>query len=106
MKKGWIKTMGFQNVLNLSLFFTSFIFSSLFLSCKYVHVWRKDALVGWVKSSRMRTREKRNMEEHEKAGLGPQRWPRTQEIMFTKKHLKLSPSMILQGPDDIRKNKS
>ena len=52
-----------------------------------MHVWGKDALVRWVKSSRMNTQEKRNMEEHEMAGLGPQRWPRTQEIMFTKKAL-------------------
>ena len=43
------------------------------------------------------------MEEHGPAGLGPQRWPRTQEIMFTKKNLKLGPSVMLQGPDDIRK---
>ena len=46
------------------------------------------------------------MDKHETAGLGCQRWPRTQEIMFTKKHLKLGPSMMLQSPDDIRKNKS
>ena len=26
LKKGWIKTMGFQNVLDLSLFFSSFIY--------------------------------------------------------------------------------
>ena len=63
-------------------------------------------MAGWVKSSRTRTQEKKNMEEHEMAGLGPQRWPRTQEIMFTKKHLKFGPSVMLQGPDDTRKNKS
>ena len=70
-------------------FLHSFIFSPLFLWCKYVHVWGKDALVRWVKSSRMNTQEKRNMEEHEMAGLGPERWPRTQEIMFTKKALEI-----------------
>ena len=79
-------------------FLHSFIFSSLFLWCKYVHVWGKDALVRWVKSSRMNTQEKRNMEEHEMAGLGPQRWPRTQEIMFTKKALETRSINNATGP--------
>ena len=79
-------------------FHHSFIFSPLFLWCKYVHVWGKDALVRWVKSSRMNTQEKRNMEEHETAGLGPQRWPRTQEIMFTKKALETRSINNATGP--------
>ena len=79
-------------------FLHSFIFPSLFLWCKYVQVWGKDALVGWVKSSRTSTQEKRNMEEHEMAGLGPQRWPRTQEIMFTKKALETRSISDASGP--------
>ena len=79
-------------------FLHSFIFPSLFLWCKYVQVWGKDALVGWVKSSRTSTQEKRNMEEHETAGLGPQRWPRTQEIMFTKKALETRSINDASGP--------
>ena len=79
-------------------FHHSFIFSPLFLWCKYVHVWGKDALVAWVKSSRTRTQEKKNMDKHETARLGPQRRPRTQEIMFTKKALETRSTSDASGP--------
>ena len=36
LKKGWIKTMGFQNVLSLSLFFSSFVY--LFFSFSLMQV--------------------------------------------------------------------
>ena len=98
IEEGVDKNHGFSKCVE----FVSFLFfihlSFLFLWCKYVHVWGKDALVGWVKSSSTRTQEKRNMEEHETAGLGPQRWPRTQEIMFTKKALETQSINDASGP--------
>ena len=63
-------------------------------------------MVGWVKSSRTKTQEKRNMDKHETAGLGPQGGQEPRKLCLQKKHLKLGPPVMLQSPDDIRKNKS
>ena len=46
------------------------------------------------------------MDKHETAGLGPQGGQEPRKLCLQKKHLKLGPSMMLQSPDDIRKNKS
>ena len=87
IEEGVDKNYGFSKcvqfvfyLLFIYLFLLLFFFHASMCMCR-----RKDALVGWVKSSRISAWEKRNMEEHGTAGLGPQRWPRTQEIMFTKK---------------------
>ena len=77
------------------LFFIRLSFLPFFF---HASICMKNALVGWVKSSRTSTQEKRNMEEYVMAGLGPQRWPRTQEIMFAKKALETRSISDASGP--------
>ena len=86
--------------------FLFFICLSFLLFFFHASICMKNALVGWIKSSRTSTQEKRNMEEPVMAGLGPKSGQEPRNLCLQKKHLKLGPSTILQGPDDIRKNKS